>query len=608
MAASVNAMTLTDLAVPRPALDPRVSLATALASQPGVYALLLGSGISTSAGIPTGWGIVESLVRRVAAASGNPVEGERWEQWWEENAGGLELGYSQLLAELASTPPARRALLAGFFEPAEDDDHEAGTKIPGAAHKAIAQLVAKGVIRVVVTTNFDRLLEHALAALNIMPQVISTDTDVAGMEPLQHARVTIIKVNGDYASLDQRNTAEELSSYPEATTQLLRRVFDEYGLIVSGWSGDWDAALVTAVKGSASRRYPLYWTARSATVSGAAAEVTARGGSHIIHSVAAEQFFPDILSRVEAVQGLLEAPVSRDVKLARLRRSLADPVRHLEVRALLEDELTALREWARQRSQEPAENTNEAVLAEIDAIQSRFATLIELFATGILLDRDRQHDDLWVWGLQQALCARVDRTGTYLDWWVALAHYPAFLMFRAGIVAALQARHESVIVRIAQEPTWSSFMIREGRELPAFAVLHLYITLNNEVIRQIAPTTRSRFPVSYFVRERLRPLAELIGGGVAAGTLLLDRMEYRLALASHRLESRQGTFPPSAAGGEYLRNDPWFRSDSNHLAVTDDFLRHGDRGAWGYRPSEHTEFESFIERLDERLGSLAERN
>lgn len=42
-------------------------LATSMHAQPGVYALLLGSGVSSGAGIATGWGVVTTLVREVAA-------------------------------------------------------------------------------------------------------------------------------------------------------------------------------------------------------------------------------------------------------------------------------------------------------------------------------------------------------------------------------------------------------------------------------------------------------------------------------------------------------------------------------------------------------------
>lgn len=47
-------------------LDPILSLAIAMQSDPGVYALLVGSGLSRSAGIPTGWEVVLDLIRKLA--------------------------------------------------------------------------------------------------------------------------------------------------------------------------------------------------------------------------------------------------------------------------------------------------------------------------------------------------------------------------------------------------------------------------------------------------------------------------------------------------------------------------------------------------------------
>jgi len=47
-------------------IDPILSLAVSVYHNKGVYSLLLGSGISRSAGIPTGWEIVLDLIRQVA--------------------------------------------------------------------------------------------------------------------------------------------------------------------------------------------------------------------------------------------------------------------------------------------------------------------------------------------------------------------------------------------------------------------------------------------------------------------------------------------------------------------------------------------------------------
>lgn len=51
-------------------LDPLTSLSFSVYSNKGVYALLLGSGVSRAAGIPTGWEIVADLIRKIAEVEG----------------------------------------------------------------------------------------------------------------------------------------------------------------------------------------------------------------------------------------------------------------------------------------------------------------------------------------------------------------------------------------------------------------------------------------------------------------------------------------------------------------------------------------------------------
>src|SRR5208282_2547101 len=115
-------------------------------------------------------------------------------------------------------------------------------KMPMPAHKAVAELVSGGYVRVIVTTNFDRLLEQALQERGIAPTVISTADQAQGALPLVHTNCTIIKVNGDYLDTRIKNTSSELGSYDQRIHTLLDRVFDEYGLIVCGWSATWDTA------------------------------------------------------------------------------------------------------------------------------------------------------------------------------------------------------------------------------------------------------------------------------------------------------------------------------------------------------------------------------
>ena len=61
-------------------IDPITALAFSVYENKGVYALLLGSGVSRAAYIPTGWEVTLDLIKRVAALEG--VTGQPdWAKW-----------------------------------------------------------------------------------------------------------------------------------------------------------------------------------------------------------------------------------------------------------------------------------------------------------------------------------------------------------------------------------------------------------------------------------------------------------------------------------------------------------------------------------------------
>ena len=122
-------------------IDPIHSLAFALQSNRGIYAFLLGSGVSRSAGILTGWEITLDLIRKNAVLHGDTIASEP-ESWYQEKFG-KEPDYSELLDNLAKTAAERQQLLRSYWEPNEQEREE-GLKQPTAAHHAIAALVARG--------------------------------------------------------------------------------------------------------------------------------------------------------------------------------------------------------------------------------------------------------------------------------------------------------------------------------------------------------------------------------------------------------------------------------------------------------------------------------
>ena len=302
---------------PTAGVDPRVALATSLQASPGVYAVLVGSGLSSGAGIRTGWQVTQDLVRRVAVAEGVLEEelGDAPERWWVSQ-GRSDPRYDTLLEAIAPSTAARQALLRHYFDPPPS---EGGPILPTHAHRALASFCAAGRVRLVLTTNVDRLLERALEDAGAAPQVIATLADIGGMTPLPHARTTVVKLSGDYTRLDMRNTAAELAEYPAELQELVQRALDEYSLLVVGWSGEYDSALAREIAGCPSHRYPTFWTTFHGELTEDARRLIALRKAHVIDTTGADGFFFDLTERI----------VRLDQRAARRRRPTALRVQRL---------------------------------------------------------------------------------------------------------------------------------------------------------------------------------------------------------------------------------------------------------------------------------------
>lgn len=240
--------------------DSLLTTAFSLKSNPGAYALLIGAGVSAPSGIPTAWGVLTELVERLAmVASAEPgTSGDAAHAWYRERFS-REATYESVLEQIAPTSHERQRVLRDFFE-RSPEDVDAGRKLPTVAHRSIARLARAGAVKVVVTLNFDRLIEQALRDEGIEPTVISSPADVAGMAPLHTLDFCVIHLHGDYLNpTSMLNTADELHGYAPTVAGLLRRVLEDYGLIIAGWSSTYDPALRSAIAEHYPGRYTLTW-------------------------------------------------------------------------------------------------------------------------------------------------------------------------------------------------------------------------------------------------------------------------------------------------------------------------------------------------------------
>ncbi|WP_399922112.1 SIR2 family protein [Streptomyces kanamyceticus] len=545
-------------------LDPMISLAMCVQAGPGVYALLLGAGMSRDAGVPTGWEIVTDLVHRAAVARGADEElaVADPEAWWSRHGDGGPLGYSALLEALGGTPAARHKLLRGYFEP-DDEDRQDGRKRPGVAHHAAARLVARGSVRVVLTTNFDRLTEQALEAAGVQPQVIHSPASLRGMTPLAHARATVVKLHGDVTDLEARNTERELGEYPAAWAGLVDQVLDEYGLIVCGWSAQWDHALVACFDRRAARRYPVFWAAPHSP-QGKAAELVARHGAVVIQGTTAEEFFPGLLARLDALEHLSAPPPTRELSVARLKRALPDPVRRIDLHELMDAEATRvvdrLTDGGRYPPGERALGT-EAYRQRLERYRSDCETLLHLMAVGVFHDDTGAHARVWVRVLQRLLNVPGD-SGDQVDH--GLRRYPALLALAAAGSAAVLADRDELLGRLLLEPVQACpLAARSGagraaaEPKPAVLVLRPADVLGsgerlNTFVAVPHPPSLVQAAHSTWLREQLRDvLAEPGADSDRTISDAFDRYEYLSALLQGDLAQTPDTL------GEFTLPDRW---------------------------------------------------
>lgn len=476
-------------------IDPLVALAFALNSNKGAYAVLLGSGVSRSAGIPTGWEVVCDLTNKVACAEGKACDPSP-EEWFRTRFN-AEPDYSVLLDALAANPAERQQLLRGYFEPTVEE-REQGLKSPTVAHKAIAQMAADGYIRVILTTNFDRLMERALDEVGVAPTVLSTPDQIEGSLPLAHSGVTIIKLHGDYLDTRIKNTDGELSDYGARLNRRLDQIFDEYGLIVCGWSGDWDHALRSAIERCPARRFSTFWSVKG-TPSNRASDLIQRRAAKVVPIENADLFFTSVAEKLKSLGDLSQPhPLSSKMAVATMKRYLVDP----SARIRLHDLMAEITEKVCAQLSNTAFPAS-AQLEHADELNGRLSKyeavmemLIPMMITGCYWGDDR-HVQLWTKVLQRiAGTAKCDGGLTYL---VNLRRYPAFFIFYASGIAALASGNLKTFASLSRTKVWNS-----NEESDAIMALNHWEVFYRDIAKLIRGNEKNHTPASDYMFSKLR--------------------------------------------------------------------------------------------------------
>ncbi len=504
--------------------DPFHAVGFAIQASRGVYAVLLGSGVSRAAKIPTGWEITLDLVRKLAEVSGEPCESLP-EQWYWTKFGKAP-DYSELLDAITKTPTERQQLLRGYWEASEQERDE-GAKQPTVAHRAIAALVVQGFVKVIITTNFDRLMETALADVGVAPAILSTPDQVHGALPLIHTRCCLFKVHGDYLDTRIRNTPEELASYPAEFNTLLDRIFDEFGLLVCGWSADWDEALRNALLRASSRRFSTYWAVQTEPSQSAQMLINHRA-TQVVLIKDADSFFQSVQQQVQSLEEFSRPhPLSTEAAVASLKRYLTEPRYRIQLADLVGDEVDRVIETTsgqgfRVQGGPPPDKVS--ATARVRAYEAACSTLIAMAPIGGFW-AEEEHYYLWQRALERL--SSVSSSGGF-TLWLDLQRYPGTVLLYALGLGAVEAGRLQLLGHLFATPVY-----REYREdFPAIRLLPPFCLFSHsgQDARFLDGMNKRPTPLNDWLHEALRKPVERLIPNNSRYTFIFDKLELMMAL------------------------------------------------------------------------------
>ncbi|MCH7394446.1 hypothetical protein MMP66_09180 [Acinetobacter dispersus] len=198
------------------------------AKDEGGAILLVGAGISVSAGIPP----AQKLMKIAIENFPNYFTSEEQKLAQQDLS---QLQYNDIMTKLSNVK--RKELFKWFIEGNTEKGIEKAKL--NFAHIAIAELLKQGYFSRILTVNFDPLLIHACYMVGMYPFPAIYDLGAMGRvnAELLHDP-SIVYLNGQHVGFVQRNTTDQLEAHKETLTQIVRSTGCNKTWIVAGYSGE----------------------------------------------------------------------------------------------------------------------------------------------------------------------------------------------------------------------------------------------------------------------------------------------------------------------------------------------------------------------------------
>jgi tetratricopeptide (TPR) repeat protein len=191
------------------------------------FALFLGAGASITSGIKSAGNMIKGWrdEHHELYGGAKTVEDHFKDYHWH----GTSEEYSQLFEMLYDQPSQRREHIETCI----------GQAFPSWGYIYLVNLIKERVFNVVLTTNFDDLVNEACYQFSsdIRPMTCAHDSSVRSIR-ITSKRPKILKLHGDFLFDNIKNTVTELETLEINMREKLKQIACEFGLIIVGYAGN----------------------------------------------------------------------------------------------------------------------------------------------------------------------------------------------------------------------------------------------------------------------------------------------------------------------------------------------------------------------------------
>lgn len=411
------------------------------------------------------------------------------------------------------------------MRPTTAEESEQGFKVPTAAHKAIATLAKIGYIRMILTTNFDKLTEIALNNERMFPDIISSEEHLEGGIPYTHSKCYLVKLHGDYLDPRIKNTPEELANYSLKMNELLDDVFDDFGLIVCVWSSESDVALKKAILRCPNRRFTTFWLSKG-ELNESAKEIINQRRAEVIDIDSADQAFCELQEKVDALRELQRAlPISTDVAVSTIKRYIVDPRHRIRLHDMIQKEVEKnYTELNSDRFDVNVHHTKELFQERMKKYEQTIERLIAMCVA--LSYHDKGENAYLLTKCIEKLADNPRRSGTFLK----LQLYPALLLAYACGVNSIANNQYTNLAAILKKPRVLDYIV--DRSVPSIEKLNVWNVFNGTKEWIPYPDgSKAHTPASDYLFEKLKITPYGLSAiNDAKYEQFFDKFEYILAL------------------------------------------------------------------------------